>query len=201
MKRNEKKAIKEKNILDTAVRLFSEKGLKGTTIEDIALQSGIAKGTFYLYFKDKHDLFSHIMENLSYEHEKRQLSIHELSSWEEKLKHYILMQVDFFSSNLFLARISVKEVYGLNEETARIFFKAIDRHVNLLTAIIKGGCKAGEFEADNIRKTAAACLGMINYYILYENLEYKICDSNNEKTAEFLYTLLMKGLQKKTAVL
>lgn len=52
----EKKSEKENNILKSAYKLFTEKGINSTSIQDIVDDAGIAKGTFYLYFKDKYDL-------------------------------------------------------------------------------------------------------------------------------------------------
>ena len=42
--------------MDTAFDLFTSQGIVKTSIDDIAKRAGIAKGTFYLYFKDKYDL-------------------------------------------------------------------------------------------------------------------------------------------------
>lgn len=50
------KRMKRKKLLDTAFRLFTSKGIKDTSISDIARSAGVAKGTFYLYFKDKYDI-------------------------------------------------------------------------------------------------------------------------------------------------
>ena len=49
---------KKKNdaLFNTAFELFTTKGLTKTTISDIVNQAGVAKGTFYLYFKDKYDI-------------------------------------------------------------------------------------------------------------------------------------------------
>ena len=48
---------KKKNALyNTAFELFTTKGLAKTTISDIVENAGVAKGTFYLYFKDKYDI-------------------------------------------------------------------------------------------------------------------------------------------------
>ncbi len=49
---------KQKNttLLQTSFELFTEKGFTKTTISDIVNRAGLAKGTFYLYFKDKYDL-------------------------------------------------------------------------------------------------------------------------------------------------
>ena len=49
--------IQKKNTLfATAFELFHEKGFARTTISDIVNRAGLAKGTFYLYFKDKYDI-------------------------------------------------------------------------------------------------------------------------------------------------
>ena len=43
-------------MLQTAFDLFRDKGFAKTTISDIVSDAGLAKGTFYLYFKDKYDI-------------------------------------------------------------------------------------------------------------------------------------------------
>ena len=50
------KRLKRIAILDAALELFIDKGLHETSISEIAARSGVAKGTFYLYFKDKYDI-------------------------------------------------------------------------------------------------------------------------------------------------
>ncbi len=50
------KKAKEDSLLMTAYRLFTTKGVTGTSVSDIATSAGVGKGTFYLYFKDKYDL-------------------------------------------------------------------------------------------------------------------------------------------------
>ena len=50
------KKQKKNALLQTAFELFTDKGFAKTTISDIASHSGLAKGTFYLYFKDKYDI-------------------------------------------------------------------------------------------------------------------------------------------------
>ncbi len=52
----EKKYEKEKKLLNAAYKLFTEKGINNTSIQDIVNEAGVAKGTFYLYFKDKYSL-------------------------------------------------------------------------------------------------------------------------------------------------
>ena len=52
----ENKQQKEQNLLDTAFELFTTKGFAKTSIADIVERAGMAKGTFYLYFRDKYDI-------------------------------------------------------------------------------------------------------------------------------------------------
>lgn len=51
-----KKENKRKDLLNAAFELFITKGFHDTSIADIVEKAGIAKGTFYLYFKDKTDI-------------------------------------------------------------------------------------------------------------------------------------------------
>ena len=50
------KRIKKDALLNTAFELFTDQGIHNTTISNIADRAGVAKGTFYLYFKDKYDI-------------------------------------------------------------------------------------------------------------------------------------------------
>jgi len=61
----ENKEEKKRKILDVSFDLFKEKGFKDTTIQDIVDRAGIAKGTFYLYFKDKYDLQDYLITKKS----------------------------------------------------------------------------------------------------------------------------------------
>lgn len=53
---DENKRHKKEALFNTAYELFTQKGFISTTISDIVEKAGVAKGTFYLYFKDKYDL-------------------------------------------------------------------------------------------------------------------------------------------------
>lgn len=50
------KLQKKNSLLNTAFQLFTTKGVNQTSIAEISEKAGIAKGTFYLYFKDKYDI-------------------------------------------------------------------------------------------------------------------------------------------------
>ena len=56
MKKEVKEKEKEERLLKTAFELFTEKGIKDTSIQEIVDRASVAKGTFYLYFKDKYEI-------------------------------------------------------------------------------------------------------------------------------------------------
>ena len=64
---SENKQQKRDALLNTAFKLFTTKGLHNTSISDIVEQAGVAKGTFYLYFKDKYDINNKLMVHRSTE--------------------------------------------------------------------------------------------------------------------------------------
>ncbi len=57
----ENKYKKRGRILDAAYELFTSKSVTETAIDDVVRLAGVAKGTFYLYFRDKYDLLDQIV--------------------------------------------------------------------------------------------------------------------------------------------
>ena len=61
-KTRQKKDAKRTAMMQTAVRVFAEKGYHAATIRDIVKEADVAIGTFYFYFPDKETLFVHLYE-------------------------------------------------------------------------------------------------------------------------------------------
>lgn len=59
MPRSDKKTKQE--ILETATRLFAEKGLENVNVEDVVKELGVTRGAFYHYFKSREELISGVM--------------------------------------------------------------------------------------------------------------------------------------------
>ena len=53
------------SLLNTAFNLFTTQGVTKTSIAEISQKAGIAKGTFYLYFKDKYDIRNRLISHES----------------------------------------------------------------------------------------------------------------------------------------
>lgn len=60
-KLEQNKKQKKEALLNTAFELFTSKGINKTSISDIVNSAGVAKGTFYLYFKDKYDIRNYLI--------------------------------------------------------------------------------------------------------------------------------------------
>src|SRR5207248_10009206 len=54
---SDERKLREERILDTATTLLVRSAYRKTTIDDVAREAGVGKGTIYLHWKDKNDLF------------------------------------------------------------------------------------------------------------------------------------------------
>lgn len=108
-----KKNEKYTKILDTALGLFEKNGTHLVSIDEIVKGAGVAKGTFYLYFKDRYDLISTLiiekaskyMSLLSDEYEPRDFGDVSMS-----VRHYIEYISDFLQKNKTLCILIEKNL-------------------------------------------------------------------------------------------
>ncbi|WP_158811279.1 TetR/AcrR family transcriptional regulator [Beijerinckia sp. L45] len=69
--RRRRKEARPSEILDAAFQAFAADGFAGTRLDDVAARAGITKGTIYLYFQSKEDLFVAVLKQMmwpAYEH-------------------------------------------------------------------------------------------------------------------------------------
>ena len=120
MKIESKKKEKENNILDSAFKLFTEKGIKNTSIQEIADSANVGKGTFYLYFKDKYDLQEQLIVRKSYNlfHDSlEELNKEKISDFSEQIIFIIDYVIDELTNNQSLLKFISKDLsFGLYNE-------------------------------------------------------------------------------------
>ena len=63
-RREENKAAKRSRLEGEACRAFLEHGFAGASVERIAAAAGVARGTFYLYFEDKRELYTSLVDSV-----------------------------------------------------------------------------------------------------------------------------------------
>lgn len=61
IKRERRKQARPGELLEAALSLFVEKGFAGTRVEEVAARAGVSKGTLFLYFASKEDLFKAVV--------------------------------------------------------------------------------------------------------------------------------------------
>lgn len=81
--------LRKRQVLDTALQLFTEKGYHNTSIQDILGKAMISKGTFYNYFSSKTECFMAILEQVRYEASLRR---HELLDGNDPADESVLIE-------------------------------------------------------------------------------------------------------------
>ena len=85
----QKKTKKRKDILDSSYELFTTTGFRNTSIRQIAMNAGVAKGTFYLYFDSKEDVRDELIKIRSSE-----LLLKAMAALDEEKSNHIMNAAD-----------------------------------------------------------------------------------------------------------
>ena len=113
----DKKRKKLDNLLDCAFILFTTKGIENTSVSDITKKAKVAKGTFYLYFKNKYEIKDILIYNKSNEifnMAKRALDKENIKSFHEKVLFFVDYIVDTLNNNpVILSFISKNLSWGV----------------------------------------------------------------------------------------
>lgn len=109
-----KKQQKRASLLESAFSLFINNGFHKTSISDIVKDAGVAKGTFYLYFKDKYDIRNHLISrkaNQVFFNAYTALRSHgELTDFEDQVLFVIDHILDQFAANHNLVTLLSKHL-------------------------------------------------------------------------------------------
>lgn len=169
-KTEEKKKEKETKLLDTAFTLFTEKGIKNTSIQEIADNAGVGKGTFYLYFKDKYDLQEQLIARKSYKlfHDAlNQLDKKNITNFYDQTIFIIDYVIDQLTKNKILLKFISKNLsFGLyNEKISKLME---ENNIGVKEMFLKG-VKENNIELKNpevtlfmiIELTSSTCFSCI----------------------------------------
>ena len=180
--KKDKKDKKDKKeiLMNSATNLFKTKGIYSTTVSDIVKDAGIAKGTFYLYFRDKDEVVNavimkeaNILLNKAIE-ESKTLENAKLS---EKIVFIADHVIDVFLKNKSDLEIIHKNLYkGLfskDENGITLFSKAVDEFISY-----------NKYEnKEKIQKKLYIIIEMVGgvcYNSIYNNMPYDIFDIKEE---------------------
>jgi len=94
---------KRDKIIDSAKKLFTEYGFKRVSMDEIASYAGVAKGTIYLYFKSKNELFKFFVNEYMQNMEKIiENSAKESSSFFEQLHSGLFAMLKYRKNTRFI---------------------------------------------------------------------------------------------------
>lgn len=144
-KRLNKQITKNKRLLEAAYQLFLEQGFESVSIQEIVERAGVAKGTFYLYFRDKDDLRRCLITQKSNELFQRALNAlyqTNVTDFEEQIIFVIDYVTDVLAQNKEALKLIEKDlslgVFG--QKIGEIF---TDQNANILHILTQGAERSG----------------------------------------------------------
>ena len=182
------KEEKENRLLNTAFRLFTEKGIKETSIQEIVDNASVAKGTFYLYFRDKYEIRDILIVKKSqklFEDSLKSLRKNYISDFYDSIIYIINYVIDELTKNpLLLKFISKNLSWGVyNKAVLNIYDKTGNDTNNELTLhdLFINGIKENNIKLSNpdvtlfmiIELVGSTCFNSILYKEPLPIEEYK----------------------------
>ena len=150
------KEEKRNSIAISCINLFCQKGIQQTSIEELAKNAGIAKGTIYLYFKNKEEIIFTIWDILTQQHQEafdkrinskmtekeKILEYFNFNDFEENFdKEKILSLYQNFVSSMLIDKTQLYTSY---------FESFFQKDYDFISTCFYEGIKKGEFFIDNV---------------------------------------------------
>lgn len=171
-----RRKLRQKNhaaqILEAGEKLFAKKGFYPTTMEEVARAAGLAKGTIYLHFNDKRDLFFSIIEkklDILLEKIEKEMRKDEFPS--QRIKLAIGIHLKFLEENRDFFKIMQALPESLKQEMERKLKGRViekqSRYVEILDQLIRKGIRNQEIKSLDSRKLAVILVGMMHSLTIY----------------------------------
>lgn len=195
-KRKKEKENKRNNILKAARKLFFDNGFKAVTVDNIAAKAAVSKGSIYLYFDSKEEIYAQVLvaDNIERHKELIEFNTKEAPA-EELLFQYAQHYVDDFFSNKELFRILMTfmlqtEQMNLTPQQNAELIRTTNENIKFISGILQKGIDSGDFSATiDIRQTQNAIWGLLNGVI-----SLFLFMGNPAKRAERIHTLVKESL-------
>ena len=195
-----RKLARPTEILDAAVAVFAEKGFAAARMEDIARKAGVTKGTIYLYFEGKEDVFKTLVrESIGQTIAANTANAQQFEGKSSDLIRIVLTAISSFlltSDRVVLPKIIIAEA-GNFPELARFYREeVVDRGLGLLTSVVERGIARGEFRKLPGDHVARLCMSPILLVVLWRTTFARF-DTTPFDVQAFVEThieLLLRGL-------
>ncbi len=184
-------------ILDATDILLARYGYRKMTVEDIATEAGIGKGTIYLHFASKEEVVLSHIDRIVERLKERLLKIAQSNaSAAERLREMLLTRVLFRFDSIQHYTQSLNDLLaalrpGLLARRARYF----DEEAQILVAVLNNGRDSGELEFDDALNVAYALLNATNGLLPYSLSTTELGEREAvEERAAAVADLLLHGL-------
>lgn len=183
-----------------ALELFVERGFAATRLDDVAKRAGVSKGTLYLYFDSKDDLFKAVI---------REGIVSRIVEFEDRMRSYQGSSADLMRLlvKTWWQKIGATKLAGITKlmmseagnfpELARFYHdEVIVRGMALFTAAIQRGIDSGEFRPIELAHTPHICAAPVVMLMLWRN-SFDLCGIEKMDPDIYLAThtdLLVRGL-------
>lgn len=188
---------KRDEILDEAAKLFKRKGFNGTSMQDIAAEVGILKGSIYYYFNSKNEIFREVLhKGITPLLKKAEFIIRKDISPNQKLRELIKNHINYILNNNYSLVIFFQEKEKISENQTKEYVESRNCYESMFKNVLEKGINEGLFPKVDISLTVFAIMGMCNWIIQWYNpngpkshdeitdhMVYLICDLmiNKEK--------------------
>lgn len=188
-----------RQIIDAAFDVFSDAGLQGARLDRIARRAGVSKGTIYLYFASKEELFRAVVEAkvISVIEAAEQDAARRAAGDEcavDALRRLMGNQWDRLRSSTYLAmqRLVQAELHHFPDLMRYYGDEVIERSLRLTASVIARGIARGEFVAVHPLATARIVTAMLvthaNWYErrhLYQSSMHESADVVRDSVIAF----------------
>jgi AcrR family transcriptional regulator len=183
-----------KNIQDAVIRILSRQGSAALTMERVAAEAGLAKGTLYAYFKDKKQLLESVKETSLQPMRDELISLLEGDlSPELKLEGLIARHLGYFDENRGFFRVLLWERQLASTHLRRQQSTYYQNFVDRIARVYTEGVKKGIFKPLDPVKVALmiieANIAMVGQRLLKDN------PAPVQEDAALLIEVFMQGVR------
>ena len=152
---------RKKMVVHCAKAVFSQKGYYQASVSDIIQRAGIARGTFYLYFQNKRDVFNNILDELAKEPEEviKRINLDPSASPLEQLRSILRSIIMLALEDRAMTQIVLSRAGGLDSEfdgKLREFYETV---LGTIESSLQHGIEHGLVRECNTKVIACCVLG------------------------------------------
>ena len=194
---NSRKDLVLKHLLNAAAELFLQRGYANTRMQDIATSMQMSRSSLYYYYENKEQVLLALTEgDVLWATDTLEALLDNASiSWGDKLRGWIEGNIREKLAGGARFRVVDRIQDDLPVEYREIFRRQRRKVLDLVTAIIEGGMRVGEFRVTDPKITAFAVTGMSNWTAWWYSPNGR---STPDEIARCMTELVMRGVMKAT---